>query len=517
MFGLALAYDWCYADTSADFRRTIRSALLKRGDILYNAALGQKTWSRAYLQNHLWINMAGLAAAAIALEDDAPQTKAWLELALKDFARTNELLSPDGAGHEGPGYWSYGVEFLLKFMDLARDHASTNLYPTEWWKNTANYRIYLSLPQNARGEGTAGRRPTVVDIEDSDRFNWYGPDYLLRKLAHEYANGNAQYLAEKQDEAEVNKAGNSWLNLIWYDPNIREESLGSLPTIRAFDDLGLVSTRTDWTGNESLLIFKCGPMMGHRVAAHQSDFNNSAAHVHPDANSFSLFGCGRFLIRNAGYQDRKESAYENTLRLNEVGQLGEGGKWFDGKAALSANPTLQVVQTSAALDYLVGDAASAYDAACGLREYKRHIVFLKKQNVLIVVDRIRLRRKQHLTLDFHPEMTAIKQLDGPDWISEDKGAKLLIQPLNSDAWVTFELLTSVAHSGKMENIPTLKFERDSVETWNNAVGFSWSPSGTDPLKVNGSYQSDSDLWTFLIGHSRISLNLRKMKVVLSSE
>mgnify|MGYP000452871547 CR=1 FL=1 len=31
-----------------------------------------------------------------------------------------DALGDDGASHEGVGYWEYGVEYLLKFMHLAR-------------------------------------------------------------------------------------------------------------------------------------------------------------------------------------------------------------------------------------------------------------------------------------------------------------------------------------------------------------------------------------------------------------
>ena len=37
-------------------------------------------------------------------------------------------LGPDGASHEGVGYWEYGVEYLLKFMHLARQLLGVDLY-----------------------------------------------------------------------------------------------------------------------------------------------------------------------------------------------------------------------------------------------------------------------------------------------------------------------------------------------------------------------------------------------------
>jgi hypothetical protein len=37
----------------------------------------------------------------------------------------------------------------------------------------------------------------------------------------------------------------------------------SLPTFRCFEDMGIVPASSDWSGDESLLVFKCGPFLGH--------------------------------------------------------------------------------------------------------------------------------------------------------------------------------------------------------------------------------------------------------------
>ena len=64
LFGLALVYDWCYADLGEDARRAIRDTLVKRTSAMFDAAAtGKAWWRRSYLQNHLWVNICGMAAA----------------------------------------------------------------------------------------------------------------------------------------------------------------------------------------------------------------------------------------------------------------------------------------------------------------------------------------------------------------------------------------------------------------------------------------------------------------------
>jgi hypothetical protein len=81
--------------------------------------------------------------------------------------------------------------------------------------------------------------------------------------------------------------------------------------LRHFEDLGIVSARSDWSGDESLLVFKCGPFLGHKAVGEFS-FDPGGGHVHPDANHFVLFGAGEWLIRDDGYH-AKWTGQHNTL------------------------------------------------------------------------------------------------------------------------------------------------------------------------------------------------------------
>lgn len=49
-----------------------------------------------------------------------------------------------------------------------------------------------------------------------------------------------------------------WLYPLWYDPAIPSRAPGDLPVLRHFADIGIVSVRADRSGNESLVVFKCG-------------------------------------------------------------------------------------------------------------------------------------------------------------------------------------------------------------------------------------------------------------------
>ncbi len=410
LFGLAIVYDWCYADLDETARREIRETLRRRGEAMFEAAATGRNnrpwWRKSYLQNHLWVNGCGLVAAGLATFDEIDEANAWIAMMLDKFQRSIKALGPDGASHEGVGYWEYGTESLLKFMDLARADLGVDLYDVPWWHKTAAYPQYLMLPRNAWS-----RRNCLVDLADCPRGNWYGPDYQLHALADEFHDGHAQWLADATEKSGVAAPTACWLNLIWRDRRIAAQSPTDLPTLRHFQDMGIVSARSDWSGNESLVVFKCGPYVGHGATA-AFDYDPGAGHVHPDANHFVVFGDGQWLIRAAGYFG-KRTGRENTLLIDDRGQLGEGRMWFDPSEILKHKvyPKILRVASTPVFDAMSGDATEAYSPKVGLRRFVRHLVFLKP-DVLIVADDIEMNHDAALELRFHPERPMRREANG---------------------------------------------------------------------------------------------------------
>lgn len=499
LFGLGIVYDWCYADLDEAARKTIRETIVRRGTAMFEGAVTRKTyWGRSYLQNHLWVNACGLAVSGLAVFDEAEDVELWIGFALDKFQRTMQALGDDGASHEGVGYWEYGVEYLLKFMHLARQRLGVDLYQHAWWRNTARYALHLSLP---RGAWT--RSQTIVDIADCPRGHWYGPDYLLRGLAREYRDPHAQWLAQEADAADVTSAGAPWLNLVWYDPAVPATPPGELPTLHHFDDLDLVSARSDWSGEESLVVFKCGPFIGHK-AVQEFDYDPGGGHVHPDANHFVLFGAGQWLVRDDGYR-AKWTGQHNTLLIDGRGQRGEGRQWFEGAVPLAARsrPRILKAASSAALDHIVGDATAAYPADLELERFHRHLLFLKP-DVLIVADDIRSKAPKQLELRFHPEQQTGRR-DGAAFLFEGTQAVLRLEPLTADSVeIEADLLPMEGRHGEEDlTMFTVRLRR-TADHWRNVVAFSWSLPSRPAKQIQ--IRTHGDLTTLHSGGRTVALD-----------
>ena len=501
LFGLAIIYDWCFKDLDEESRTTIRKTLIRRGSYMFETAcVGGAHWSNSYLQNHLWVNSTGLAAAGFAVFDEYDEANRWFGFALNRFKRTMQSLGADGASHEGVGYWEYGVEYLLKFMELANQLLGEDLYGGpghDWWRNTAAYPQYLALPQNAWT-----RTNCIVDIADCPRGNWYGPDYLLRRLAGKFNDGHAQWLAEELATAHVCATESGWLNLIWYDPKVKSVPPANLPTFHEFNDLGIVSARTSWSGSESLVVFKCGPFIGQHATPLYS-YDPGGGHVHPDANHFVLFGGGGWLIRDDGYQD-KWTRQHNTLLIGGRGQLGEGHEWLRGSEPLAAKtqPRILAAESTAKLDHMAGDATAAYPAELGLKRFIRHLIFLKP-NVLIVADDIEVAEDQLLELRFHPEseMRITNGLFSSPTNSPALQLKLLT-PAGVDASAGWQATASANH-GKGVRLFSIRFA-NNTRLWRNAIAIAWSPDGRPLPDV--SLQIDGDRYRFTTADQVVELN-----------
>ena len=500
LFGLGLVYDWCYADLGEEARRTIRDTLVKRTSAMFEAAAtGKAWWHHSYLQNHLWVNISGMAVAGLALFDEVDDAVDWIGLPLEKFQRTMAALGSDGASHEGVGYWEYGAEYMLKFMDLARTRLDVNLYTGDWWRNTALYAQYLALPRHAWA-----RNNCIVDLADCPRSHWYGPDYLLRGLAREFHDGHAQWLAQQIEDAGVASPQAPWMNLLWFDPALRAEPPSSLPTLRHFDDLGLVSARSDWSGDESLVAFKCGPCLGHQ-AVQEFSYDPGAGHVHPDANHFVLFGAGEWLVRDDGYR-AKWTGQHNTLLVDGRGQLGEGKQWFQADEALAAKARPRIVRaiSTPGLDQITGEASEAYPRDLGLRRHLRHLLFLKP-DVLLVCDEVVTDKPRWLELRFHPESRQAVR-DGNAFVMRGAKASLRLEPLGTapEVSISAEDLDVEGREGERnQTMFTIRLSQQAA-VWRNAVALSWSAAGQPIKTVRANTQGE--IWRFSVDGRSVTLD-----------
>jgi hypothetical protein len=354
------------------------------------------------------------------------------------------------------------------------------------------------------------RRNCIVDLADCPRTHWYGPDHILRALAGQYHDGHAQWLAEQIDKANVDAPSARWLNLIWYDPTVQVLPAGTLPTLHHFEDMGLVSARTGWDGHESLVVFKCGPFIGHKAVSEFS-YDPGGGHVHPDVGHFVLFANGQWLIRDDGYQDKWTDRH-NTLLIDGAGQLGEGHTWFDGTQCLLAKsgPRTICANSGSELDHIAGDATEAYPKQSGLERFVRHLLFVKP-DVLIVIDDIALDRTADLELRLHTESSDCRKSDGCYLVTANQVALRVDLLTRDNVKMDAANLPARGSHSKGANLFTIRFTNHDAH-WRNALALSWATAGAAAKRVG--FSKDEHVWTFSIAGKKLLFDWEQGQAVL---
>lgn len=448
LFGMSIAYDWLYDKWSENERLRFRQKISKQASILYRALTKEKVWwtrTEYLMQNHNYTNVMSIAIAGIALQGEAPEVNKWLASAENNFQRVLQLLSPDGASHEGVGYWGYGMESLLKYY-LASPKVNRNnlLQNTPYFQNASKFRLYASLPGYKEN----------VDFADSPRFDWYGPGYILRALSSVFKDGHAQWLADRIEKARGVNTTSSWLNLIWFDESVTPIAPDELPAFSYFDNLGIFISRSDWSDDATWVFFKAGPSQG-KLAESKGIYTGS--HIHPDAGNFLLWAHGEWLIIDDGYTYKKRTENHNVLLFNGIGQLGEGNKWFDPSAAKKHNATSKIthIDLQPEYQYLVAEIDEMYPPEAGIKKWSRSFIW-QPPNTLVIHDEINTTNTMTATEKVHFSKPLIKLSTEKACLPNENNTRLII--------------SNLSHKENSMKIAAYKIEQKEATTYSNNSG-----------------------------------------------
>jgi hypothetical protein len=295
-----------------------------------------------------------------------------------------------------------------------------------------------------------------------------------------------------------------WLDLLWYDPTVTPQAPSSLPTLRHFDDIGIVSARSGWSGDESLIVFKCGPPAGHHAVDSYS-LMIGPGHAHPDGNHFVIFGCGEWLLRDDGYA-WKDTGQHNTLLVDGKGQAGEGSLWLNAalnSSAIQVHPRVLAARSVESLDETSGDAAALYPAAAGLKRYLRPSVFSQA--------RYSPGRRPHRNR--HPAPIGAP-LPFRATVPEDRRGLFFARGPNTSLRIelfTRDGVTTTAgdmnrraKDGRPLPLHTVRMQANR-SLWRNVVAFSWAPNGVDPIHLTA--ERTGHEWIFRAAARTVKLAL----------
>jgi len=419
LMGVSLGYDWlCNYMTESQKDDILFGTSGTRGLVYFADAMayGSPKHKERYLANHCEVEYAGLAAAGFALYDDdvnAPNGEDWLKRAYNIFDMAFKVFANDGGNTEGHQYYGLMTEFQMHVDKMVKELMDIDFYQqSKWLQNVGYFILYSTLPNFSSGNCVM----RYGDTSGND-YNGHGPIYQLFNVASEYNDGYLEWLALEMFNRSIGTTHRmGWANLLWYDDTITPLSWGALPKFRLFEDVGWITSRSDWTSNAVMVGFKCGPFHGHKLQPfyykqvdegwpeYQTIVNG---HGHPDVCHFNVYAYGQWLAVDDGYSKPKHTDYHNTILVNGDGQLGEWNpasksNWFDRNEVIAAkgNSTIVKWESRDDYDYIIGDAENIYrDPA--LTGFRRHFVYIKP-DIIVIVDEFEATAGTSIQWRLHP-------------------------------------------------------------------------------------------------------------------
>lgn len=323
--GFALLYD-CMYNYLSDGERVKYEKLLTLGLVKFRTHgydIGDY-WTNDYQNNHMHFRATASLYCAAILIDKYPAIQPEADYITTVWRRIAYMMPHDGSNHEGLVYTNYGGQMLYPGIYALKHCTDKDLTTDQHYQNVGYFYLHHVTPGMTAGFG----------FGDSYNAASSPGAYYLFQIANFTQDPYIQYLATNLRTKNSSEFGlNQWY-ILYNDPLLKEKEPSDLPLYRYFDDLGIVTCRSDWGDHATAMAFKCGPLGGKLLnetrGTEYSDFTDyvNVAHDDPDAGTFLLFSKGQFLTTGDGYeQTNKITTQHSTFIVDDQTQYGGGAQW----------------------------------------------------------------------------------------------------------------------------------------------------------------------------------------------
>ncbi len=358
-YHFARTYTFLHGMLTDEERQICRQVLKARGQQLYSRLHPRHIW-RPYSShaNRMW---HFLGEVGIACLDEVPEAADWLWYAMNVFYNAYPVWRDDDGGwHEGMAYWRSYIGRFLWWADVMRVAMDIDAFAKPYFAEVGYYPMYLQ-PPGTKGGGFG-------DL--TARLDSAGNVALMRIFAAQANNPYWQWYVDAHGGGEPEPG---YIGLVRRAlPKVEPKAPTDLPASRCFRGTGQAVLNTNLLDakNNVQIIFKSSPF-------------GTQSHGYEANNSFLLYAFGERLLIRSGRRDRYGSAHHknwmwHTKSVNCITVNGEG----QTKRSAKARGEIVAFETSAAFDYVAGEAGPAYEGK--LDRFTRHILFLKPELIVIL-------------------------------------------------------------------------------------------------------------------------------------
>jgi hypothetical protein len=406
----AIGYDWLYADWSPEQRTRLADAILEKGFKPAFVAYEKGTsWVKC---DHNWNQVChgGLGLGALAVADRFPkEAERVLSEAVRNLPIAMRAYGPDGAGLEGPTYWSYGCGYNVAFLAGMRSSLGNDagLSAMKEFALSGIYHVYMS------GAGGA-----AFNFSDCGSMSLSDPAHFW--MAGRYKMPVCSWFRLRHLERDPGR-GDAF-DLLWFDPSGRSYSPSRLPLDRHFRHAEVASMRSAWDDPDALVLGIKGG-------------DNAFNHAHLDLGSFILEAMGERWIIDSGVEKetyqrhrhklagwnfyRVRAEGHNTLVLNPAAASNGPDQDPKGKAAIVRFES----KPDSALAEL--DLTGAYPSHA--RSVRRAFELTDRRRAVTVSDVVRADQPVDLWWFAHTEADVKISPDARSAVLEQDGKRLSVR------------------------------------------------------------------------------------------
>ncbi|GGH30492.1 discoidin domain-containing protein [Paenibacillus segetis] len=428
MEGLAIAYDWLYDEWTPEQRLILEDAMIQKGLVKTLEAYNKNIWwIHTYPRTNNW-NAVCNGASVLTLmaigdldrevllpskENVTMQQFGGKILdtafnALEDFILLE--FTPDGAWAEGPSYWKYTLEYIVRFISSLETALGTSYGydQTPGLNKTAYFPTYLSGAVGSLNYGDASSNK-VMSAEEL----WIAKKYGDPLLASVHLDNKIKF-----------KNAGSEFEMLWYDPALYLPGQ-SLDLDQYFSGTEVATFRSKWEDpNSSFLGLKAG--------------NNVVSHGHYDLGSFVFESLGQQWAIDLGKDDYNLPGYSNydKERLTYYRLNPEGHNTLvinpDGSAQqnIKAFSKIERVESKPAGGFAITNLTEAYDKH--VSQAKRGVMLGTNRTRATIQDEVTFLSPSTAYWFMHTEADIQVSADGKSAIFSKGGEKLWVG-LDSDA------------------------------------------------------------------------------------
>ncbi|MBC8102343.1 MAG: heparinase II/III family protein [Cytophagales bacterium] len=394
----AIGYDWLYPALTVRERKIVRDALvekgLRRGEEAYRgASVSWKWWITA---DHNWNQVCngGMILGALAVADEEPELASFtVRAALQSLPRAMASFAPDGGWEEGPGYWSYTLNYTVALLAGLQSALGTDfgISNAAGFERTGAFRLFFV--------GTSGRPFSYADVGDGKAGGAPVMHWLARRFRQPL------YAWEAKRGA---GSGGGVQDLLWYEPTTATPKTTGLPLDIVFRGVEVAFLRSAWEDPGALWVgFKGG--------------DNRANHSHLDLGTFVFDALGERWVSDIGSDNYNLPAYFGAKRWTYYRLRTEGQNTLlldNGNQDTKAKSPLIAFSTRPDAAYAVADLSAAY-APSGATRTQRGVALVNGRTALLVQDEFAAKVPTEYRWQVHTQAT-ITQIT-----ADGKGATLI--------------------------------------------------------------------------------------------